>query len=307
MSGDGLRLDRFLATHGPLAGRGRRDLAAILARGLVRVNGKRARKGTMLRAGDLVTVGAATGDTEPAASAAGPELAIVHLDDAIVAVDKPPGLPTTRGASEAPSLAAALCVRFPEMAAIDARHAGLVHRLDTGTSGVLVAARSLEHSTRLRAAFAAKRVAKEYLAVVRGRIETPAKIDRPLARHPRSRRRMVIAHATARAWSAETAVVPIGGDARFTLVRLSMRTGVTHQLRVHLAALGHPIVGDTRYGGAAAAPERSDLGIEPPTWHFLHARALAFDDDGLAPSLAAAFPEHWRRLFAARGWTPPDA
>ncbi len=298
-----MRLDRFLALHGPLAGRGRRDLAAIVARGLVRVNGRRARKGTTVRAGDVVTV--AEFDSAVATAAGGPALVILHLDDALIALDKPPGLATTRGAATAPSLAAALCARFPEMAGIDARHAGLAHRLDTGTSGLLVAARSLDRYARLRAAFAAKRVAKEYLAIVSGRLEAPTTIDRPLARHPRSRRRMVIARGAARAWSAATTVVPIHGDARFTLVRLYMRTGVTHQLRVHLAALGHPIVGDTRYGGAVAAPERGALGIELPDWHFLHARALAFDDDELGPPLAAPLPAHWSLLLSARGWTPP--
>ncbi len=303
MTGDGMRLDRYLAAHGPLAGRGRRDLAAILARGLVRVNGKRARKGTPVRAGDIVTIEDGAGDTT---SAVAVPLALLHLDDTLVAVDKPPGLPTTRGRTRGPSLAAALCARFPEMTTIDPRHGGLVHRLDTGTSGLLLAARCPDRHDRLRRAFAAKRVGKEYLAVVYGRLSGPATIDRPLARHPRSRRRMVIAHGTARAWAAETAVAPIGGDDRYTLVRLVMRTGVTHQLRVHLATLGHPIIGDTHYGGVAAAPAPDALGIVLPPWHFLHACALAFDD-ALAPPLAAPFPAHWRPLFEARGWPAPAA
>lgn len=301
--GGEMRLDRFLAVHGPLAGRGRRALAAVLARGGVRVNGARARKGTVVRNGDVVSIDPGSVDACTAGDLDVP-LQVVHTDDALVAVDKPPGLPTTRGSTPGANLAAALCARFPEMAAIDPSHGGLVHRLDTETSGILLAARSPDHHARLRGAFAAKRVRKEYLAVVSGHLAVPTTIDRPLARHPRSRRRMVIARGAARAWPAQTAVAPIVGDEHCTLVRLVMRTGVTHQLRVHLAALGHPIIGDTRYGSAAAAAEQSALGIAVPPWHFLHACALAFDDD-LAPALEAPFPAHWRPLFAVRGWSVP--
>ena len=270
---------------------------------MVRVNGEVARKSTVVRAGDVVTF--VTPPAPPGESADTAMLALLHVDDAIVVVDKPPGLPTTIGTAGTASLAAALAARFPEMASLDARHAGLVHRLDTGTSGLLVAARTPSTFARLRAAFAAKRVDKEYLAVVVGRIDARHVVTHALARHSRSRGRMVIARHTARAWAAETEVTPIGGDADLTLVRLRMRTGVTHQLRVHLASLGHPILGDRRYGTAA-----SDVPSPPtdPRWHFLHARTLAIgNDEPDAPPhrFATPFPAHWDRLFVSRGWKRP--
>jgi 23S rRNA pseudouridine1911/1915/1917 synthase len=187
--------------------------------------------------------------------------------------------------------------RFPEMAALDrTRHAGLAHRLDTGTSGLLFAARHPEAHARLREAFTRKAVQKDYLAVVRGRLVEPCVVALPLARHPRSRRRMVAARGATKAWPARTEVTPIGGDADLTVVRLRMRTGVTHQLRVHLASLGHPIVGDTRYGPA-------DAGGTTPAWHYLHAWTIAFDDPELPKGIVTGFPAHWRPLFAARDWS----
>jgi 23S rRNA pseudouridine1911/1915/1917 synthase len=268
----------------------------------VRVNGARARKGTIVNAGDVVTIArepARDVDDAPIAS-----LALLYVDDELVAVDKPPALPSTAGRTPGPSVATALLARFPEMAALgDPRHAGLVHRLDTGTSGLLLAARGAAVHARLRAAFRRKAVVKDYLAVVTGRLGEPRRVTQSLARHRRSRGRMVAAPASERSWPATTDVVPIGGDEAFTVVRLRMRTGVTHQLRVHLAGLGHPIVGDRRYGGRAQDP--SLLGVPTPAWHFLHARRIRFDDPDLPWAVATPFPAHWEPLFAARRWRMP--
>ncbi len=304
VSSDPIRLDRFLATTGPYTGLGRRALAAVLDTGGVRVNGKRARKGTIVRPGDTITM-------EPRASPPAPAivrspLAVLHVDDDVVAVDKRPGLPTTTGRAPGPTLAEALIARFPEMAGFgDPRHAGLVHRLDTGTSGVLLAARKASVYTRLRTAFARKRAVKDYLAVVAGRLDDEHRVTLPLARHARSRGRMVPARSSQRAWPAETEVVPIDvkrvADGAFTVVRLRMRTGVTHQLRVHLASLGHPIVGDRRYGDTTTA---AALGLPLPDWHYLHAWKIAFDDPDLPWRVATPFPAHWVPLFTARGWVP---
>ncbi len=298
VSGDAMRLDRFLVAHGASATSGRRNVAALVATGGVRVNGRRARKGTIVRAGDVVTVEpprhAAVADT------AGP-LVVLLADDGIVAVDKPPGLPTTIGRTSGPSLAAMLVARYPEMAALDPTHGGLVHRLDTGTSGVLVAARTPAMHARLRAAFTTKRVRKEYLAVVVGRLTERTTVDRALSRRPRSRGRMIVARGPTRAWPARSDVLPIGGDDELTLVRLGMRTGVTHQLRVHLATIGHPILGDRRYGAALPDPELTD--VSSTRWHFLHARAIGFDDEKLPTRITAPFPAHWRPLFTARRWS----
>jgi 23S rRNA pseudouridine1911/1915/1917 synthase len=296
-----MRLDRFLVTRGPFTGLGRRGLAAILASGQVRVNGTTARKGTIVRAGDTITIREAVPGRETPIAV---PLTVVYADPRMVAIDKPPDLPTTTGRTPGPSVAATLLSRYPEMAALsDARHAGLVHRLDTGTSGLLLAARDPETHTRLRTAFTHKHVVKDYLAVVAGRLAEPRCLTQALTRHPRSRGRMIVARDAHDGWAATTEIVPIQGDDALTVVRLRMRTGVTHQLRVHLATLGHPIVGDRRYGRKPC--DDSALGVPLPPWHYLHAWTIACDDPGLFPWIATPFPAHWRALFTLRSWSIP--
>jgi 23S rRNA pseudouridine1911/1915/1917 synthase len=283
---------------------GRREIAIMLAGADLRVNGRRARKGTLLRRGDEVVIRALTLPAPPHIPDG--TLSILHLDDAMVVVDKAAGVPSTIGRSRMPSVAATLLQRFPEMAALDARRAaGLVHRLDTGTSGVLVAARSGDAYRQLRAAFTRKRVTKEYLAVVRGAIDTAGVLAQPLSRHPRSRGRMVPARGVSRAWPASTAYTPLRSGSDLTLVHLRMHTGVTHQLRVHMALLGHPVVGDTRYGQPSAAADITSgltIDAEGRTWHYLHALAIHFQGPAFASTFATPFPTHWRPLFARLGW-----
>lgn len=301
VSGAPIRLDRFLLAHPVAAGLGRRRLGALVAAGGVRVNGRAARKGTIVRAGDTITLDAWPRQP-PIATGTPLALAVLYEDAELVAIDKPPGIPTTIGKTSGPTVAAGLLARFPEMTSIDAnRSAGLVHRLDTGTSGLLLAARTPAVYTRLRHEFTQKAVTKEYLAVVRGRLDRAETVTQPLARHPRRRDRMVVAVRGARAWAAETEILPIVADADLSLVRLRMRTGVTHQLRLHVSLLGHPVLGDRRYGDATL---ESSVGAD---WHFLHARALTFDAGDLPRGLATPFPEHWRELFATRRWTPTAA
>jgi 23S rRNA pseudouridine1911/1915/1917 synthase len=303
VSGDATRLDRFLLGQEAFAGIGRRRLAALLEAGRVRVNGRPARKGTIVRAGDSITLRAPA--PEPMSeTATAPQPTVLYENAELVAVDKPPGVPTTIGRKPGPSVAGGLLARYPEMATLDERgHAGLVHRLDTGTSGLLLAARTRETHATLRAAFARKRMVKDYLAVVAGRLVEPSIVSQPLARHPRSRGRMVPVAGARKGWSASTEVVPLQGDDALTLVRLRMRSGVTHQLRVHLAGLGHPILGDQRYGTNRRDQDAS--ADAPSTWHYLHAWTIACADGELIPPIATPFPAHWRPLFAARAWSIP--
>jgi 23S rRNA pseudouridine1911/1915/1917 synthase len=288
------RLDRYLRDRlGPTIGR--RGMTTWLRANAVRVNGRRAVKSQLLHHGDVIVLPESPPTPPPLVPVATP-LTIVHCDADLVAIDKPPGMPSTAGPSGAPSAAAALLQRHPEMAAIDAvRSAGLVHRLDTGTSGLLVAARTPAAYARLRAAFARKRILKEYWAVVVGNLAARGRVTTPLARHPRSRKRMIAA-PEGRGWSAETEYEPLAHAEDLTLVRLRMRTGVTHQLRAHLAELGHPVLGDRRYG--VPHPAAADV-----DWHYLHARRLTGDDPAILGSvLAAPEPRHWEALCARLAW-----
>lgn len=296
VTGPETRLDQAVAAAGDDRALGRRQARALIAAGAVRVNGRPVRKSTRVRAGDEITIA-----VEPlAAPAPSPPLVEVFRDDDLVVVDKPPGIPSTRGRTGA-SVAAALLARYPEMAAIDGGPAGaLVHRLDTGTSGLLIAARHPAAHGRLRAELTRKAVTKEYLAVVTGRFDRADTITVPLARRRRGSGRMVPARPGAKAWPAHTEVAPVASDGRLSVVRLRMRTGVTHQLRLHLALHGHPVLGDRRYGEPADALGRHATG---GAWHFLHARAVEFDAADLPRGLVTAFPAHWRPLFGARGWS----
>ena len=191
---------------------------------------------------------------------------IAYQDEHLMVIDKAPGVVVhpARGHREG-TLAQLLAPLLP--AGGDPEFgAGIVHRLDRDTSGLLVVARSQEAHSRLQAAIAARLVEREYLALVQGR--PPARsgtIDAPIGRDPRVRTRMAIDGAGAR--EARTHFTLERALAEQSLLRLRLETGRTHQIRVHLQAIGHPVCGDPEYGGAGA------LGLER---QFLHATRLAF-------------------------------
>ena len=271
---DPARLDTFVRAS--LPGLSRRLVRAMIEDGRVRVNGRVAPKGARVTDGDVVEIPIVDGlQPDPDAP-----LHILFEDADVIAVDKPGGVaghaldPRERG-----TVAGALLARYPELAGIgDPLSAGLVHRLDTGTSGVLLAARSPAVFQAIRSAFRRHAVLKRYVAVVEGRPAAGTVVDVPLAHDTADRRRMRAARAGDRAWPARTylaAVVPCGDRAR---VDVEIRTGVTHQVRAHLALLGHPILGDTLYGGRPA-----DLAAGR---HALHAAMLELS----APELHVVAP-----------------
>ncbi len=283
------RLDAFVLAAGPPLSR--RIVHRLIADGDVRLNGRRAVKGTRVVPGDRVSI--------PWLTALAPEpdlaLRVAHADERLVALEKPGGMPShALDPRETGTAAAYLVAHFPETAATgEPFSAGLVHRLDTGTSGLLLAARTAAAFALLREAFAARRVTKRYLAVVTGSLAAPADVAHPLAHDPSDRRRMRIARGADTSWPAHTHVEPLAREGEHLLVAATIRTGVTHQVRVHLASLGLPVVGDRLYGGI-------DGGLAPRR-HALHASALTIDA-GVLPeplALASALPNDLRALLPA--------
>jgi len=292
VAGEAQRLEHFL--QAALPGRSRRLLRRLIADGVVRVNGTPGRKGTRLRAGDRVTL-----PDLPAAIAPEPDLAlaILHVDADVVAVDKPGGMAShALDPREGGTAAAFLVARFPEMAAVgDPLAPGLVHRLDTGTSGVLLAARTPRTHAAVRTALARREIEKRYLACVAGdaRAADGARVEIALAHDPRDRRRMTAATPGLRSWPAETHAEVLVARAERSVVRVTIRTGVTHQVRAHLALLGHPVLGDRIYGGP-------DVGL-PPRRHALHAAALTLThpDGGRRMTIEAPVPSDLAPLIDA--------
>jgi len=285
-SGPSERLDRWLRRA--LPGLSRRLAHTLIADGTVRLDGRRATKGTLVQAGMRVTL--------PRSVVLAPNpmrpLTVLHEDAWWVAVDKPGGIPShPLHPGECDTVANALVARYPETAALSG---GLVHRLDTGTSGVLVAARSLDAWTAARSAFRARTVRKHYLALVRDTPPPELRVDLALSHDPADRRRMVPARPGRRSWPAETRIRCLASDGTTSLVAITMKTGVTHQIRVHLACAGHPVLGDALYGGPAVG-----LG---PRRHALHAARLVLPaSGGRSPlTITSPLPPDLERLAPGR-------
>ena len=285
-----VRLDAFL--HEALPGSSRRLVRRLIAAGEVRVNGRPARKGTRLRPGDRVTAPDLPGTLAPEP---GLPVSIVYEDVQLVVLDKPGGMPShALDPRQRGTAAAFVLARHPETARVgDPLAPGLVHRLDTGTSGLLVAARTAAAHARVRAALRAREVEKRYLAVVAGDAHAldGVHLRLPLAHDPRDRRRMIPAVPGLRAWPAETRFTVRTTRPGRSLVEATITTGVTHQVRVHLAHAGHPVLGDIIYGGAPA-------GL-PTGRHALHASALTLPHptDGHRASFTAPLPEDLHGLL----------
>jgi 23S rRNA pseudouridine1911/1915/1917 synthase len=271
--GEAGRLDQFLVRH--LSGCSRRLARRAIAAGTVLVNGRPVRKGQALRPGDVVSaVRVPAADT----LAAQEDLAlpILYADAALVAVDKPAGLPAAAlRADDRDTVANYLLARYPELRGIggSAFESGLAHRLDNATSGVLVAGRTAAAWRHLRAQFRRRAVDKLYLAVVAGAVGRPGRITSPIAHQPRRRRRMCVCPEPPQASSlgarpAMTHYRPLRRLRGATLLALRIPTGVRHQIRVHLASIGHPVLGDLLYADASAAAASPRL--------LLHAARLGF-------------------------------
>jgi 23S rRNA pseudouridine1911/1915/1917 synthase len=281
---EGARLDHWLARALDCS---RHEAQRLIAAGAVRVDGARATKGQRLAGGAVVRLAAEPPRGEALRPVPQPELPLelIHVDNALVAMVKPIATPThPLRAGEHGTLANALVARFPECAGVadDPREGGVAHRLDSDTSGIVLAARSRAAWLALRDAFARGAVEKEYLALVAGRPPSTGEIDEPLVQAGR-RARVAGEHDLA-AQPARTRFELLADNGDVALVRARSTSGRMHQIRVHLAHLGHPLLGDALYGGPPAAPGTRG--------HFLHAAALTFPHPltGMTMTLLAPLP-----------------
>jgi 23S rRNA pseudouridine1911/1915/1917 synthase len=242
----------------------------LVVDGAVLVDGRVVGRSHRLTEGESVTLPelAAPVDIRP-----GPEdldLVVRHEDDDVVVIAKPVGLVVHPAGGHAQgTLVNGLLHRYPEIADVgDPGRPGIVHRLDRDTSGLLVVARSPLAYERLVAALGAHEVERRYVALVRGRPDNPrGRIDAPIGRSPRHRERMAVVTGGR---AARTNYELLGERAGWSLLACTLETGRTHQIRVHLQAIGHPVAGDPVYGvpGPAVLP--------PLARQFLHAERLAF-------------------------------
>ena len=292
----GKRLDAFL--HDQLPKYSRSRLQSWVKEGKASVNGKVEKPSRVLRLGDMVEF--AIGII-PVLSAIPEEipLEILYEDPSVVVINKPAGMVVHAGAGvHSGTVVNALLHRYKHLSSVggDVRP-GIVHRLDRFTSGVLIAARNDEAHRDVALQFSSRQVTKIYLTLVEGRLTGSGRIIKPITRDPANRMRM-----TARLDRGRTALTDwevLENFDGYTFLRIHLGTGRTHQIRAHMAALGHPVAGDMMYGGA-----RSDWAR-----YFLHAHRLTFRSPARGESVTVEAPLppallEWKRSLPRPGLHP---
>jgi 23S rRNA pseudouridine1911/1915/1917 synthase len=259
----GKRLDAFL--HGRLPEFSRSRIQTWIRDGRVVVEGRTTKSSYQIRGTEKIGV-------EPAqltplkATAEDIPLNVLYEDESAVAINKPAGMVVHAGAGvHQGTVVNALLHRFAKLSSVggDIRP-GIVHRLDRFTSGVLIVAKTDQAHQDLALQFSSRQVEKTYLTLVEGRMEGSGRVTKPIARDPRNRARMTARLETGRtALTDWEALEPFNG---FTFLRIRLGTGRTHQIRAHMAALGHPVAGDRLYSAKASPWDR----------YFLHAHRLGF-------------------------------
>jgi 23S rRNA pseudouridine1911/1915/1917 synthase len=273
----GERIDRAVAL---ITGWTRAEVSDLVDAGAVLIGGRPVRsRARRVGAGEVLEIAASPPETPPLLP--GDDrvpVPVIYQDDDVLVVDKPAGVVVHPGAGQPQgTLAHGLAARYPDIAALGGDRPGIVHRLDKGTSGLLVVARTAAARDRLIAQLAARGVERRYTALVRGIIASDSGlIDAPLARSQRDRTTMAVRAGGREARTRYVVERRFTQPFEATLLDCRLETGRTHQIRAHLAAIGHPVVGDSRYGdrrsgGQGGAP-RLAAGRQ-----FLHARRLAFD------------------------------
>lgn len=294
----GLRLDQALARALPQYSRAR--LQGWIQAGAVRVDGREPRPRDAVRGGEQVKIEARI-EPETGVVAEKLPLDVVFRDRALFVIDKPAGMVVHPGAGNAShTLQNALLALDPKLALVP--RAGIVHRLDKDTSGLLVIARTPEVHTALVAALSSREVKREYVAICGGVMTGGGTVDQPIGRHRSIRTRM-----TVRADGRE-AVTHYRIAERFrahTLVNVQLETGRTHQIRVHLAHIGHPVVGDPAYGGRRRLPRGASAKLIAALESFkrqaLHAARLELEHPASGKTMTwdAPLPSDMRKLIAA--------
>ncbi len=295
---DGLRLDQALARV--LTQYSRSLIKQWIDSGQVTRGGVALKPRTAARAGEVIEV-IATLDAAGELAAQAVDFALAYIDEHVIVVDKPVGLVVHPGAGNPDhTLVNGLIERFPELAALP--RAGLVHRIDKDTSGLLVAARTPGAFQTLVRALARRDIHRHYLAVVNGVLVAGGTIDAAIARDPQQRTRMRVMSG------GREAVTHYRVTQRYrahSLLEVELETGRTHQIRVHLAWRGYPLVGDSRYGGRPHLPPAAAPILREALQHFprqaLHAWRLAFNHplDDTPLEFESPMPADLENLLAA--------
>lgn len=292
----GERLDAALASLMPDYSRSR--LASWIKEGLVTVDGASATPKQKLWGGETLRVQAQPTPEETAFQPEDIALDVVHEDAAILVINKPAGLVVHPGSGNwTGTLLNGLLFAYPELKTIP--RAGIVHRLDKDTSGLMVVARTLTAQNNLVQQLQARTVKRHYLAIVQGKLGGEGTVDAPIGRHPRERIKMAVVHTGKPAITHWRALEQFSTH---TLVECRLETGRTHQIRVHMAHIGHPLAADPVYGGKPrlTSPE-INLALEDFNRQALHARKLSLihPQTGAEASWKAPIPQDMETLLHA--------
>lgn len=283
---EGERLDQFLSDQ--LPGESRSHLQRLIRDGRVAVSRGRVKPGLEVTTDLIIDIDwPALAQAAPAPEAL--PLRLIHDDEDIVVVDKPAGMVVHPGAGHATgTLVNALLHHVKGLSGIGGtERPGIVHRLDRGTSGVMVVAKHDRAHRALSSQFENREVAKEYLALVWGRPKAAGTIERPIGRDPKHRQRM--STRARRGRPATTHILDIEPLDGVSLVRVSIATGRTHQIRVHLSDAGHPIVGDALYNGVRKLPPRLGV-LRSISGPCLHAARLSLTHPGTGERMTFEAP-----------------